>query len=167
MSTQVGIWIDHRKAVIVFLLEKDVEIKIIESKLERHVRPSGGWRSKTPYGPQDIMAEDIRDRKYEGHLGKYYDRVLNQIRNADSLLILGPNAAKNELEKHIKNKEPRNHAIHLITTDKMTDRQIVVRVRQYFEHGAQEQKGSGGTRKKYHDQRITHHPVRGEQSGRR
>jgi hypothetical protein len=38
MRTGVGLWIDHRKAVIVFLDGKDTETKLISSDIEEHHR---------------------------------------------------------------------------------------------------------------------------------
>jgi len=132
MNTRVGLWIDHRKAVIVFLTGNDEGVEIIESRVEKHVRPSGGSRSKTPYSPQEVKAEDIRERKYENYLGRYYDEVISRIRGAESILIFGPDAAKSELQQHVKGKELRSRIVRLETTDKMTERQIAAKARQYF-----------------------------------
>ncbi len=132
MNTQVGLWIDHRKAVIVFLTGKDEGVEIIESRVEKHIHPSGGSRSKTPYSPQEVKAEDIRERKYENYLGRYYDELISHIRGAESILIFGPDAAKDELQKHIMGKEIRSRIVHLETNDKMTERQIAAKARQYF-----------------------------------
>lgn len=132
MNTQVGLWIDHRKAVIVFFAGKDERVELIESKIEIHARLSSGSRSNNPHGPQDVKAEDIRDRKHENHLGRYYDEVISRIRGAESILVLGPGEAKGEFQQHIKGKELRDRIVHLETTDKMTEHQIAAKARQYF-----------------------------------
>src|SRR5512140_2616177 len=62
----VGVWIDHRKAVIVSLIGEEAETTKIISGMEKHVRFSGGAR--------DSSAEDQRDRRFTGHLHKYYDK---------------------------------------------------------------------------------------------
>ena len=41
LKKKVGLWIDHRKAVIVSLTEDHEEIKSIASDMEKHVRFSG------------------------------------------------------------------------------------------------------------------------------
>ena len=41
MKTTVGLWIDHRKAVIVFVTGADVEIKLINSNVEKQHGQSG------------------------------------------------------------------------------------------------------------------------------
>jgi len=40
MKREVGLWLDHRKAVIVIVTDEGEETKIIESNMEKHVRYS-------------------------------------------------------------------------------------------------------------------------------
>jgi hypothetical protein len=132
MSNKVGLWIDHRKAVIVTIAERGEAIKQIDSDIEKHVRSSGGSRSKTPYGPQDVSAEDIRDRKFLGHLNKYFDEVMSSLHTADSILIFGPGEAKGELKKRL-GKKLKGVVITVDTADKMTVSQIAAKVREHFQ----------------------------------
>jgi hypothetical protein len=52
--------------------------------------------------------------------------------NLDSLLILGPGEAKGELVKRIKKNKINGQILAIEPVDKMTDPQIVAKVRQYF-----------------------------------
>jgi stalled ribosome rescue protein Dom34 len=124
MKSNVGLWIDHRKAVIVSLTDKGEKTRRIISHMEKHVRFSGG--------AQDTAAEDQRDRRFTGHLHKYYEKVVSCIRDADSILILGPGEAKAELKERLENMEVHGHIVGIETVDKMTDNQIVAKVRQCF-----------------------------------
>lgn len=146
MNTQVGVWIDHRNAVIVFFAGKNERVERIESKIEKRPRPSNGTRSTTPPSHQDVKAEDIRDRKDENHLGRYYDEVISRIRDAESILIFGPGEAKGELQQHIKGKELRDRIVHLETADKMTERQIAAKARQYFTTVAKHRRNPRGAK---------------------
>jgi hypothetical protein len=132
MERKVGLWIDHRRAVLVSFVGEEEKVELIESHVEKHVRASGGSRSKTPYGPEDVVAEDSLERRFRGHLHKYYDEVISHIRDAGAILIFGPGEAKNELEKHIESKELRGRIVGVETVDKMTDHQIAAKVRDYF-----------------------------------
>jgi stalled ribosome rescue protein Dom34 len=78
------------------------------------------------------MAEDMRDRRFANHLNKYYDEVIAQIREADSILIFGPGEAKGELEKRLEGEGLKKRIVGIGTADKMTERQIAARVRQRF-----------------------------------
>ena len=46
MKRAAGLWIDHRKALIVFISDDGEESKEIESDMEKHTRFSGGSRSE-------------------------------------------------------------------------------------------------------------------------
>jgi hypothetical protein len=59
MKREVGLWIDHRKTVIV-TIENEVEVtREIRSNIEKHVRFSSGTRSKAPNNSQGSIAEDM------------------------------------------------------------------------------------------------------------
>ena len=126
MKSRVGLWIDHRKAVIVIIKDGEDEIKKIKSNMEKHVRFSSGDAS------EDGSSEDVRDRQFENHLNSYYDKVIAYIRDADSILIFGPGEAKGELEKRIEHEGLKAHILPIETADKMTDRQILAKVRERF-----------------------------------
>ncbi|MEO6724402.1 MAG: hypothetical protein ABIP14_03795 [Blastocatellia bacterium] len=128
MKSEVGLWIDHRQAVIVMIAGKGEEIKRIESNVEKHVRFSGGSHDKTPHGP----AEDQQDRRFAGHLSKYYDDVAACIGDAESILIFGPGEAKAEFEKRLEKKGLSKRIVGIETVDKMTDPQIAAKARQHF-----------------------------------
>lgn len=132
MKKAVGLWIDHKKAVIVSDIKGGGEVVTIESNMEKHVRYKEGARPKTAYGAQHSPAEDVQDRKYNEHLNKYYSRIITQIRKADSILIMGPGEAKTELEKRLIYEELNRRIVGIETVDKMTDRQIAAKVRKYF-----------------------------------
>jgi len=125
MKRQVGVWIDHRKAVIVLVSDEGEETRLIESSMEKHVRFASG-------SSQDGSAESTRDRQFASHLDGYYDKVIESIRDAESILIFGPGEAKGELEKRLENKELGGRIVGIETVDKMTDGQIAARVRQHF-----------------------------------
>jgi hypothetical protein len=125
MKRQVGLWIDHREAVIVMITDEGEHTTRITSQMEKHVRFASG-------SSEDGSAESTRDRQFASHLGGYYDKVIACIRDAESILILGPGEAKGELEKRLENQELGGRIVGIETVDKMTDRQIAARVRQHF-----------------------------------
>lgn len=126
MKKQIGLWIDHRKAVIVIVTEEGEELKKITSNIEKHVRFTGGNAS------EDGSTEDVRDRQFGNHLNSYYDEVIAVIRGADSIQIFGPGEAKGELEKRLEREGLKAHIFAIETVDKMTDRQISAKVRDHL-----------------------------------
>lgn len=124
MTGNVGLWIDHRQAVIVSLSDTGENTHRILSHMDKHVRFS---RSK-----QDPAGEDQRDRRFTGHLDKYYDTVVSCIHDADAILILGPGEAKGELRMRLEKASLGERIAGCDPADKMTDGQLAAQVRKYF-----------------------------------
>ena len=124
MKKKVGLWIDHRKTVIVSITDEGEETREIRSDMEKHVRFASG-------SSQEGSTEDMRDRQFGNHLDAYYDEVILAIGDADSILILGPGEAKGELEARLNRARPKGCIVSVETADKMTDRQIAAKVRQH------------------------------------
>jgi len=132
MRTKVGLWIDHRKAIIVAITDEGEEIKLIISKVEKQLRRSGDSPLKGPYELQQVPAESSRQRTFTGLLNIYYDAVIACIRDAESIMIFGPGEAKGELKTRLERNNLGGRIEDIETVDKMTDRQIAAKVRQHF-----------------------------------
>lgn len=122
MKKEIGLWIDHRKAIIVIIKDEGEEIKKITSNMEKHVR----------FTSEDGRGEDVRDRQFGNQLNSFYDEVIAYIRDADSIQIFGPGEAKGELEKRIEHEGLKARILAMETVDKMTDREISAKVREHF-----------------------------------
>jgi hypothetical protein len=132
MRAKVGLWIDHRKAIVVTVTDKGQEIVLVISAVEKQRRRSGDSPLKGPYEQQQVPADDRRQRTFTGHLNVYYDAVIACIGDAESILIFGPGEAKGELKKRLRKNKLRGRIADVETVDKMTDRQIAAKVRQRF-----------------------------------
>ena len=132
MKKEVGLWIDHRKTVIV-TIENEVEVtREIRSNMEKHVRFSSGAQSNAPDSAQGSTAEDMRDRQFGEHLGRYYEGIVSFIRDADAIWIFGPGEAKVELENYIKREGLGERIVGVEAVDKMTDHQIAAKIRDRY-----------------------------------
>ena len=132
MKRTMGLWIDHRKAVIVTISGKGEETSVIESKVEKQPGRFAGIRSTAPYEAQKVPADDRRNKKFTDQLNIYYDEVISVLRDAESILICGPGEAKGELKKRLEDGQ-LTHLIKAVeTVDQMTDPQIAAKVREYF-----------------------------------
>jgi hypothetical protein len=132
MRTKVGLWIDHKKAIVVAITDKGEEIGLIISKAEKQLRRSGDSPLKGSYESQQVLADDSQQRTLAGHLNLYYDAVIACIGNAESILIFGPGEAKGELKKRLKRNNIGGRIAAVETVDKMTNRQITAKVRKHF-----------------------------------
>lgn len=132
MGHNTGIWIDHRKAVIVTVLDKGELVDSISSNVEKHPQRSGDSALKGSYEAQQVPADDKRQRALTGHMNTFYDTVIGKIATSDAMFIFGPGEAKGELKRRLEHQKLGSRVSALETADKLTDGQISARVRQHF-----------------------------------
>jgi hypothetical protein len=124
MSQQAGVWIDHRTAVIVVLSAGQVTTKTLESEVEAHPHYSGR---------QGSGGEKKYEQRHEEQLDRYYDSVIEQVGRPEGILIFGPGEAKLELKARFdRSRALPEFPIKIDTADKLTEPQIVARVKQHF-----------------------------------
>ena len=152
MRTLAGLWIDHREAVIVIVSPKGHETKRITSQVEKQLRRSGRSPSHGAFEAQMVPADDSRERDYTGHLANYYDEVISCLRPAQAIMVFGPGEAKGELRKRIERNRLDLRITGSETSDKMTERQILQKVRRHYSPvGAARPLGRGGRWSVKHD----------------
>lgn len=132
MSKQLGLWIDRRQATIVTVTEQGEEISEILSDVETQLRRSGDSPLKGSYEALQVPADDRRQKVLTGELNTYYDEVIGQIRDADSILIVGPGAAKHELQQRLEENRLGAKVVGVETVDNLTEPQIAAKIRQHF-----------------------------------
>jgi hypothetical protein len=132
MDRNVGLWIDHKQAYAIW--SKDGRIEVIPSHLEPPAHYSGG----TQLGGKLNQKADVELRnndRFRLQLHKYYQHVISALKNADSILIMGPGKAKIELEKVLrKNKSMQKRVLKVETADKMTKNQMIAYVRKFYQN---------------------------------
>ena len=127
-----GVWLDHRKAHIVALTPAGEISAIILSDVQKHPERGGDSPLKGAYEATQVPADDRRQRALTGELNIYYDTVIAALRDYGRLLIFGPGEAKGELQARLLKMHQGARIAAVETTDQMTDRQVVAKVRTYF-----------------------------------
>jgi hypothetical protein len=136
MKNSIGIWIDHRRAVIVGSAGAGDDILEIQSHADKQGSRSDGIHSSLPHASQGSQADDVVDRKFAHQLNAYYDRIIALVGEAPSLFLLGPGEAKGEFKKRLDAERPGGRTLHVETADKMSDPQIAAKVRLHFSQEA-------------------------------
>ncbi len=135
MKNKIGVWLDFKEANIIKLNEEEHTIETIPSEIEL-VRPKGGARSKTPYGPMDKISERTFLERRKAQEKNYYDKLIVAVRDADDVFIFGPAEAKDGFLKAIKNQAGFAPAVRGVErADSMTENQKVAKVRAFFGGG--------------------------------
>ena len=133
MNHRVGIWIDHKRAVIVSASAGHVTTTTVLSKVGPHARYSDRAGYPTPDGPQGGGGEKQYEGRYDEHLGHYYDEVISKAGQPEALVIFGPGEAKLQLKERFgHSKALPDDMVGLETTDKLTDPQIVAKVKEHY-----------------------------------
>ena len=133
MKQRIGIWIDHKKAVIVSTSGDRVTATTLESEVGPHARYSGRAGYPTSGGPREGRGEKKYEERYGQHLERYYDEVISQLGQAEAILIFGPGEAKLQLRERLsRSKALSEHIVGIETTDKLTDPQIVAKVKEHY-----------------------------------
>lgn len=133
MSRTIGMWIDHKEAVLVSLKDGTTSVRRIESEIGTRYSPSGGWKAGGTSVAQSIVKEQTEDERRKHGLHAYYQDLIKAIRAAEELFIFGPGEAKHELVKEIaKDKGLQVRISAVEACDKMTEPQIAAKVRAFF-----------------------------------
>ena len=132
MTNRVGLWIDRKTAVIVALEEKRALITRLESGVQR-LGYRGAPRSRTAYSAKYGQGDNQLHQQYLHHLDKYYKQVVSRLRGARRILIFGPGEAKLDLRKHLSRQKLGDRVVDVESADKMTERQILAKVRRHFQ----------------------------------
>jgi transketolase C-terminal domain/subunit len=123
---KAGLWIDHRKAVIVTSTTEGEKVSQISSGIKKHVRMVGET-------PLDVSQEDAMDRQFGHQLRKFYQGIIPFLKEAESIRIFGPGEAKIELGSHLKKHGLDKRVVEIKTMDKMTDRQVIAEIRRHIQ----------------------------------
>jgi hypothetical protein len=133
MPGRCAVWLDHSRASIVrFTAEGEAAIETIESGIEAVHKTTGGARAKAPYLHGAVSKSSEKEKRHH-QLARFYDRVIDGIKDSRRILLLGPGLAKQELNKRIEalpgQTKPR---LDIQAAEKMTERQLIALVRKEF-----------------------------------
>lgn len=124
MMYVTGVWIDHKKAVIVSIGEGRVSTRTVTSDIDPHPRYGGS---------QEGGGEQKYEERHRQSLAHYYDDVITQIGQPEALLLFGPGEAKRELEARLSHARALSRCpVATETTDKLTEAQIVEKVKDHY-----------------------------------
>ena len=124
MNHKVGVWLDHKSAVIVSTSAGHVSSKTLESEVGAHPRYSG---------QEGGGGEKKYEQRHGEQLDRYYDDIISQLGLPEAVLIFGPGEAKLELKERLSRSRRFPDAPSILeTADKLTDPQIVAKVKDHF-----------------------------------
>ena len=111
MSAKAGVWIDHRRAVIVDASPTHGRVEKLVSGAERHHRAPR---------PDGRTMDDQLYRAFLNRMRPFLEAVAARLSGAREILLFGPGEAKEELRKLLQGG-PSSPAIFVENADRMTD----------------------------------------------
>ncbi len=132
MNKNVGLWIDHKKAVIAVVTGKRVATHLTISNVEKQLRRTGSRPLKGSFDDFEVPAGDVRKRAYLNHLNVYYDTVVAGLGDPESILIMGPGEAKHQLKNRMEKTRLGKRIAAVEPADKMTNVQIAKQAKAFF-----------------------------------
>lgn len=124
MSHEVGIWIDHKKAVIVSISAGRVRTKTLLSDVGPHPHYAGS---------QEGGGEKKYEERHSQDLDRYFDDVISQLGEPDAVLLFGPGEAKLQLKHRLGRSKVLSESIVAVeSSDKLSDPQIVAKVKEHY-----------------------------------
>ncbi len=133
LRKKIGIWIDHREAILVAIEGDQTTVGRIESNAESHYRPSGGRKAGSTSVAQSVSREQKAEERLKHQYHSFYQMVIEKAGKADSIFIFGPGEAKLELVKEMKKiKGQHDRIVPVEASDRLTENQIVAKVKSFF-----------------------------------
>lgn len=131
MNTSLGVWIDKTKARII---SSEKIVGTIFSDIEIRPRYEGEGKSYGRFGDQYMTMEKSKQKRLQQQESLFLKKVKDELKTAEGIVIFGPAQTKNKL-KHLlqESHSTKDIPIDVITTEKMTDNQLVAFVREHFE----------------------------------
>ncbi len=114
------VWIDHSEAHVMYINPDDVEASIVRpAQPHQHLHNKRGSIA-AGHAPEDQH---------------FYHAVVEALRDAHEILVVGPSNAKLNLIKHIHKHDPlmADKVVGVETVDHPSDAQLIAHARKYFD----------------------------------
>ena len=131
----IGIWLDKEKAHFVILKKGNESLYTINSEVE-FFNPKGGSRSKSRWGPQDVVQDSTYTEREKHQLKSYFDSINQALKKEapQELALFGPGSTYAQFKKWLEDNQ-RDMADRIRTAqkaDSMTQNQFKALVRDTF-----------------------------------
>ncbi|HUS86622.1 MAG TPA: hypothetical protein VMW76_05210 [Bacteroidales bacterium] len=131
MGKKVGIWLDHEKAYVISLFDKTHMIEKVESNIETRIRYEGETKPASGKGNALVNPSKKRTKRKRQQMNNYIECLISKVNSAEAVFIFGPAEAKRELNKLLIKRYDKP-SVYVEPADKMTEKQMVARVRKHF-----------------------------------
>lgn len=124
---------DKKQAYLITLENGETGLRVLDSDLE-FFNPKGGSRSKTRWGPQQVVHDSKYTERENHQLKTYFDRLAAELEGAEAIVLYGPAGTNAQFKKRLDQAHPKvaSRVRDVLTADSMTEGQMQALVRDYF-----------------------------------
>lgn len=130
---QYGIFIDHKKAIIVSI-DTQNEITSEECKIPATpVRFNGESTDKTGLFRHTLNRQSHKQQKSQAEFKKFCKEIAGKIKRANQIYIFGPAEGKYDLYREIESRKSMSDVyVEIGTSDKLTKAEVVRAVKEHY-----------------------------------
>ena len=131
---KTGIWVDQEDAFLIRLEgKKEPIIQHIRSDVESRVRTKGEGKVSARFGNAFIDDQEKKQRRQRHERKRYFDEIIDIVRNDDYIFLFGPGKGKEELNNAFEKEHAIKAKVILFeTTDRLTENQRLEKTLDYF-----------------------------------
>ncbi len=133
-TKKVGIWLDQEKAYVITLSDRNEPLlEKIDSGVELTVRYAGEKKPYSHFGTTYSNEQGRKQRRQKQEREQYFKKLIDAVRDADSIYLFGPGKAKQELENAINRDHViRGKLVGMETEGRLTKNQMLRRVEKFY-----------------------------------
>lgn len=137
MNDKTGIWIDTRRAVLIFLSDDAHRVQVVESGIETRERIPGEGKWFARFGTQFFNFNRRKQARQQAEINRYLGRVADAVKGLGAVVIFGPAGMKKQLHRYLQEKIINPPVVKGVEhADGMTQKQMVAWVKTYFQEAA-------------------------------
>jgi len=134
---KIGLWMDQSHALFLgYADEKGVLLEDLPSAIVSKSRIAGEGSDTTLLGPSPGPASNNEKKKNNipsNQLNAYFHELGKKLLNKEELLLMGPGVTKTHFFHHLRqNKHFDKLKIEVVDADKMSEKQLLAKVKQKF-----------------------------------
>ena len=134
---KIGVFMDHTKAVLIRY--ENGAAGFLETVLSEYggkdrYEGEGSDETRFTSDPYHMSNNEFKKHRIEENdLHDYYKRLASYLEGYDELLLFGPGEAKKQFKNFVEQQHAfKNKMMHVASSDKLTDNQLLEFVREYF-----------------------------------
>lgn len=144
MKTRAGIWLDAEKSFIVFLNNGNARVEMIESGIETRVRFEGERKPFSRLGGMLYNPAKKRTERKKHRLKDYFETLKTMLQPAGEIYVFGPAGTGKQFSRHMYScRQMRDRVVKVERTDRMTEKQMVAKVKDFFTEREKETERKG------------------------